>query len=375
MRRLLLLLTAALALVVASPSVAARSVSITKTGFQPSSITVVAGDTVTWTNTDTANHQVVANNGSFSSPVLASKQSYRHTFKTGGTFAYHDGLQPSLKGAVTVIPHGAVWITQTGFKPPTVDIKTGETVTWTNKDTANHQILGDDGTFLSLLLAPGQHYSHTFSIPGSFGYHDGLQPTLKGTVVVTQPPAGESMTLTSTTSVVTYGQSLTLSGKIDNGTAGEKVTITAHSQTTGDKTVQTVTAGSDGSFTLSAQPLVHTIYVAETAKSRSDPLAVDVRPQLQLRRISRTRALLHVSAARAFVHKYGLLQFWRARTSVWVSVMRVRLTSSTAAVSPTVVTSAVFRLHLRHGLRLRVLMPSSQTVPGYVSGSSNVIRS
>jgi hypothetical protein len=52
----------------------------------------------------------------------------------------------------------------------------------------------------------------------------------------------------------------------------------------------------------------------------------------------------------------------------------VRLTRSTAGISPTIVTTASFRLHMRHGLRLRVLMPRSQTAPGYVSGVSNVAR-
>jgi hypothetical protein len=43
--------------------------------------------------------------------------------------------------------------------------------------------------------------------------------------------------------------------------------------------------------------------------------------------------------------------------------------------TPTIVTAASFRLHTRHGLRLRVLVPAGQTASGYVSGVSNIARS
>jgi len=54
---------------------------------------------------------------------------------------------------------------------------------------------------------------------------------------------------------------------------------------------------------------------------------------------------------------------------------RVRLTRSTVGISPTIVTTASFRVHVRHGSRLRVLMPRNQTVPGYVYGVSNIVCS
>jgi plastocyanin len=381
MRRLLFLFFIVTTLGVASAGVAAAptSVSITSKGFNPNNVTVAAGETVTWTNSDASKHQVVADDGSFSSPVLAAKQSYSHAFPAGGTFDYRDSLHPSLKGNVTVIPVRTVWITSAGFQPSTIAIQTGQSVKWVNKSSANQQVLADDASFASLVLTPGSSYSHTFSTAGTYGYRNGLQPSQKGTVVVTSPPPGEALTLTSDTTLVTYGDTLTLRGRVANGTPGEKVTVTGHPQASLNTTkaiqTQTATAGPDGSFTVDVKPLVHTVYVAETAKSRSDPLAIDVRPRLRLARISRARAIVRVSAARNFVHKYVLLQAYRSRAGLWLSVARVRLTVATNGVSPTVTTSAVFRLHLRHGLRLRVLMPLSQAAPGYASSTSNTIRS
>src|SRR5947199_4920272 len=103
MRRFIPHAVAALALVLAAPaSAATTAVQIKSTGFAPAAVTINENDAVKWTNTDTKNHQVVANNGSFSSGILAPGKSYTFTFKNGGTYRYHDGLHPTLKGTVTV---------------------------------------------------------------------------------------------------------------------------------------------------------------------------------------------------------------------------------------------------------------------------------
>ena len=378
MKRLLLLVLAVATLAVAGSTAAATStaVSITSTGFHPNNVTVAAGDNVTWTNNDTARHQVVANNGSFSSPVLAGKQVYSHDFRAGGTFAYHDGLHPTLRGTVVVIPVRTVWITSAGFEPPSIAIRTGQSITWVNRTKANQQVTANDASFASPVLAPGARFSHTFPTAGTFGYRDALQPTMTGTVVVTAPTPNEALTLTSSSSTVTYGGSLTLSGTVANGTAGEKVTVTAHPQgLTTTQAVQTTTTGSDGSFSLSVKPLIHTVYVASTSKATSDPLTINARPFVRLAHFSRTRGIVRVAATQSMRHRFVMLQVWHPRTHVWSSVRRVRLTAVSLVASPTVVTRAVFRLRLRHGLRIRTFMPFSQAQPGYVSGASNAIRS
>jgi plastocyanin len=93
----------AAALVGAAPAAAATvSVQITKSGFTPSTFTVNHGDKVTWHNADKVDHQVVADDGSFASPIIKPGQSWTVTLNTAGTFRYHDALAPSLKGKVTV---------------------------------------------------------------------------------------------------------------------------------------------------------------------------------------------------------------------------------------------------------------------------------
>ena len=103
MRRLLFVAAAALALAVPASSFAATTtVKITATAFSPQTVTVELGDTVKWVNSDNANHQVVADNGAFASPILRPNETYSFTSKAAGKFPYHDALHPAIKGTVTV---------------------------------------------------------------------------------------------------------------------------------------------------------------------------------------------------------------------------------------------------------------------------------
>jgi plastocyanin len=106
MRIVILSTVAVLALAVTGASqpasTATKAVKITATAFSPASVTINTGDAVKWTNSDTKNHQVVANNGAFASPTIAPGKTYTHVFGTAGTYRYHDALHPSLTGRVVV---------------------------------------------------------------------------------------------------------------------------------------------------------------------------------------------------------------------------------------------------------------------------------
>jgi plastocyanin len=88
--------------------------------------------------------------------------------------------------AVPPIAHAAVSMSDTAFKPAKLTVKAGTVVTWTDAGTANHSIAFDDGSVRSPVILSGQKASHVFSDTGTFDYHDGLHPEIKGTVVVTK---------------------------------------------------------------------------------------------------------------------------------------------------------------------------------------------
>jgi plastocyanin len=95
-----------------------KTVNIRATGFSPGTVTVVGGDTVRWRNLDTVNHQVVANNGAFASPIIRANGAYARRMDTPGTYPYHDALKPTLKGTVRVT--GAAPSVTAGVTPPIV---------------------------------------------------------------------------------------------------------------------------------------------------------------------------------------------------------------------------------------------------------------
>jgi plastocyanin len=77
-------------------------VAIANFSFQPATITVPVGTTVTWTNNDSASHTVTADDGSFKSESLGSGATFSQTFATAGTFAYHCAIHSTMKGTVVV---------------------------------------------------------------------------------------------------------------------------------------------------------------------------------------------------------------------------------------------------------------------------------
>lgn len=85
--------------------------------------------------------------------------------------------------------------TDSGFTPAQVTVKSGSNLTWVNGSSGNIQIATDphpvhtgnkelsNGQFV-LELEPGDSVTVKLEKTGSFGYHDHLNPGVKGKVVV-----------------------------------------------------------------------------------------------------------------------------------------------------------------------------------------------
>jgi plastocyanin len=71
--------------------------------FRPAEITVAAGDTVTWTNNDSAGHDVTGDDFESGEPGgIAQGDTFEHTFEEAGTFDYVCTVHPGMEGTVTV---------------------------------------------------------------------------------------------------------------------------------------------------------------------------------------------------------------------------------------------------------------------------------
>jgi plastocyanin len=104
------------------------TVQISLASYQPDSLTVPAGTTVTWNNRDVVRHTVTSDEGLFDSGRLGSGESFSYTFKEPGTFNYHCTIHTFM--------HGTVIVTETE-QPPAKQPPAGQT---TAEQTAVEQI-------------------------------------------------------------------------------------------------------------------------------------------------------------------------------------------------------------------------------------------
>ena len=105
--RKLFVVVAVLAVVGIVPAFAqAANITITKTGFVPSSVTIHPGESITWTNSDAVDHQVTSTKASLSSPVMHTGQTYSFMFATAGNFSVTDLLNKKVKSGTVSVKAG-----------------------------------------------------------------------------------------------------------------------------------------------------------------------------------------------------------------------------------------------------------------------------
>ena len=90
----------------------------------------------------------------------------------------------AVYGAFAASGETKVGIDNFTFNPQKLTIKSGTTVTWTNRDDIPHTVAAVDREFKSKALDTGDAYSFTFTTPGSYQYFCSLHPHMTGTIVV-----------------------------------------------------------------------------------------------------------------------------------------------------------------------------------------------
>lgn len=250
-------------------------------------------------------------------------------------------------------------IRSTGFAPRNVTINGGDTVQWRNVDTVAHQVVANNGSFASGILPRNGVYAKRLDAPGLYNYHDGLHPTLRGSVRVVGPPP--SVTIGVTPPIVTWGSSVRLSGQITPAAVGDMVSIFAqpYPQASFVKIadVQTTT---NGVYDFTYQPQILTAFKAQWKGKTSAVVQTGIAPQLSLVKIGRwwvTRARAAKSFSGRFVYAQRLNAFGQ-----WVSLRKVVLNRQSAQR---------FKLVLPRGRSLiRVYMTTNQAGAGYIFSAS-----
>ena len=104
--------------------------------------------------------------------------------------------QASDNAQVSIVP-GASTLTDKAFSPNSIEVTVGQTVVWTNDDSAFHTVTSgtagaadvgkefDSGlTGPTALTSKGKTFEHTFDITGEYPYFCTLHPAMVGTVIV-----------------------------------------------------------------------------------------------------------------------------------------------------------------------------------------------
>ena len=86
-----------------------NAVQISSSGFSPKNIAIKVGETVTWMNSDSTNHTVYSAGHPthliyppLNLGMIKPSEKVSLEFPKAGTYQYHDHLNPSLTGSVTV---------------------------------------------------------------------------------------------------------------------------------------------------------------------------------------------------------------------------------------------------------------------------------
>ena len=258
----------------------------------------------------------------------------------------------------------AVAIRATGFGPATVTIATGDAVKWTNRDTKNHQVVANNGSFASAAIKPGKTYTHTFNTAGTFGYRDALHPSLTGKVVVKGPPP--AVTIGTATPIIDYGQTTHVSGAVSSAKAGETVTVWAQPYgAVSPVQVAVLMTGANGVWDLVVKPTQLTSYFVRWKNLTSQAVGVQVRPTIAFG-ASKRFGSVKVKADRSLKGKKVYLQKF-TRFHEWTKVRGVILGNGSAKR---------FRLGLPvggHRYAIRIFMSLNQAGAGYLDGFSRTV--
>jgi plastocyanin len=251
------------------------------------------------------------------------------------------------------------------FSPKSTTITQGDTVTWVNRDNANHQVLADKGQFVSPILRPKQTYSFTFNAAGTYTYKDELNPKLTGTIKVNGLPP--TLTLAATSQYVVFGDKVTLSGVVSSHKGGESVTIYYQPYPQPNLIEKaTLLTAADGSFSFIVAPTIATSYQASWKGAYATPTSVQVQPKLTLGR--NNGWIIHAAAGVSFAGRSVQLQRLNRVTGQWVTLRKVMLNAKSSA-------RVLLNPKLPKGLNeLRVTMSVNQAGAGFLGAISPTVK-
>jgi plastocyanin len=206
------------------------------------------------------------------------------------------------------------------FVPPYITTLAGDTVTWTNSDTVDHDVAQVGIGFDSGIIGPGGRYSQTFSQPGHYAYRCTIHAFMAGAVDV------YSFQLLGPDHPIAIGRPATLRGIAPAGTS--VVRIESRPPTGAAwAPVTAVVPAPDGSFRARVIPQAPTVYraVANAGPSLPLPLKVGARLDTTVRRLKSGRYAIRATTEPAQPGALAALQLYSRERFRWRQVAHARV--------------------------------------------------
>jgi plastocyanin len=209
-------------------------ISIGDDVFNPRTVTISAGGTVTWTNNDSKPH--TATGTGWDSGMLSTGDTWSKKFAKAGTYkylcVYHDGMTGTVKvenaSGETPPPRGGgdggrnggggrsgggggaggggggggasspqsktytVTLGSDSFSPSSLSARVGDTVVFKNGSSLPHNVNGGSA-FKSPMLMGGQSYNTVLRSEGTISYKCDYHAGMTGTIKVGPAPAGTKL--------------------------------------------------------------------------------------------------------------------------------------------------------------------------------------
>jgi hypothetical protein len=239
----------------------------------------------------------------------------------------------------------------------------GPTTSYGSKTPTTHLAASPNNTNVSVRitnLASNATYHFRLVATSSSG------TTLGADFILT---TGLSVTLNTSVSEVVYGGSVNLSGAVSSGASGVQVTLKSERfDQASFSGVTTITTGSAGTWTYTAQPTVRTTYEATVNAGTSSPLIVSVAPAVTLTRVSGGRLSTRVVGEISFAGH--VLQLQRLSGGLWVTWKHVALNSNGQATFSTSLPKGRTEIRMAIGPFVSGI---NQAAPGYLAGYSPAI--
>jgi len=93
---------------------------------------------------------------------------------------------PGRTGAAAAAAPVRIEMKNFAFDPPAIEVKAGQTLTWTNGDVVPHTATAAAKAWDTGQMAPGRSYTVTLTKPGTYNYACSIHPFMHATVVVTK---------------------------------------------------------------------------------------------------------------------------------------------------------------------------------------------